>query len=144
MFTAPANLGLATSNLQPAPRGIHHSIKTEKKEYFVVVHKNGSVHWPGNNKYFGNLAQAHQFFELLDRGLTPSATPIVVDGQAAVLYGCIRSSAPQEVQDFFIYEDEWLIGEYQYVWYVMVDGIYISGTNAREVALEFEWKVRNS
>jgi hypothetical protein len=144
MFTAPNNLALATSNLQPAPRGIHHSIKTEKSNYFVVVHQNGSVHSPGNNKFFGNLAQAHQFFELLDKGLTPSAVSIAVDGQAAVLYGCIRSNAPKEVQDFFIYEDEWLIGEYEYVWYLMLDGAYISGTNAREVVEEFEWKLTNS
>jgi hypothetical protein len=144
MFTAPNNLGLATSNLKPAPRGIHHAVKTEKSNYFVVVHQNGSVHWPGNNKFFGNLAQAHQFFELLDKGLAPSAVQIAVDGQAAVLYGCVRCNAPAEVQDFFIYEDEWLIGEYEYVWYVMIDGVYISGTNAREVVEEFEWKVKNS
>jgi hypothetical protein len=141
MFEAPSNLALATQNLQPAPHGTCHVIKTAVGNYFVIVHGNGSVFWPANNKYFGSLALANEFFELLDKGVTPSAVPIVHKGQAAILYGTILKNAPKEVQDFFVHEDLLLLGKYEYVWYVMFDGVYLSGFTAKEVYQEFEWKI---
>jgi hypothetical protein len=94
-------------------------VEVNGKQYSLYVSK--SVMWldtkTAKPHYFTSVEDAKKFLLLRDLGKSPSAIPLVCNGQMATLHGSIFEDAPIEVKEYWLDDECYLKSQMDYVWY---------------------------
>jgi hypothetical protein len=113
-------------------------VEVNGKQYSLYVSK--GVMWldtkTAKPHYFTNVEEATRFLLLRDLGKSPSAVPLVCNGQMATLHGCVFEDAPIEAQEFWVDEDFYLKDKLDYIWFFTWNDDLASKTLAFECARE--------
>jgi hypothetical protein len=94
-------------------------VEVNGKVYSLYVSSN--VMWldtaTAKTHFFSTIDEAKRFLLLRDLGKSPSAVPLVCNGQMATLHGCVFEDAPIEAQEFWVDEDFYLKDKLDYIWF---------------------------
>ena len=107
---------------------------------YSLYHNGTSVQWldtaTAKFQYFASVADAKKALLLRDLGKSPSAIPLVSNGQMVTLHGSIFDDAPIESQEYWLDEDCYLKDSFDYIWFFTWNDQYNSRVFAFEDARE--------
>jgi hypothetical protein len=119
-------------------------IEVNNKPYSLYV--NGTnVMWLDTKTakpyFFYSVEEAKKALELRDLGKSPSAIPLVSNGQMVTLHGSVFRDCPIEAKEFWLGEDCYLKNDLDYIWHFSWSDEFNSRvfafTNAREAIEQF-------